>query len=87
MLVRNTFFLAVLGVIGCTDACAQAVWQADVQIQTLTVTAARGSIRPVRPAPLPRVAPPDPVASLPTAIPSDALDINVTVFSNNDDDA
>jgi Domain of unknown function DUF11 len=87
MLVKYSALFAVLCVLFCGNAFAQAVWQADVQIQSFTVTAASGMIKIPRPVPLPRTGIPGPGPNAPPPIPSNALDVNVTVLSNNDDDA
>lgn len=87
MLVRITLVIVVLSVLGFTDASAQAVWQADVQIQSLTATAARTPLKTLRPAIQPRTGAPVLGAAVPQPLTSDALDVSVVVFSNNDDDA
>jgi hypothetical protein len=87
MLVKCSFAFALLGVISVTNASAQAVWQADVKIQSLAVTAARTPLKTPRPVIQPRVVAPAPGATLPQPLPSDALEINVVVHSDNDDDA
>jgi hypothetical protein len=68
-------------------AAAQAVGQADVMIQSLTVSRMRP--RPTMPATLPRVPAPElPVATpTPVTLAAAGLAIQVTVFSHNDDDA
>lgn len=87
MLVRSALVFLALGIFACTNASAQAVWQADVQIQSLVVTAPRTSLKTTRPVTQPRIVAPVPGATLPQPLPSDALEISVVVLSNNDDDA
>jgi hypothetical protein len=86
MLTKSMTILVALGALVSIRAEAQAVGQADVQIQSLTVTPARSLRAPGRTLPT-RIAPPGGIVG-PTPLPaSDSLDINVVVFSWNDDDA
>lgn len=55
MLEKCLFAFAFLAVLGVTNASAQAVWQADVKIQSLAVTAARTQLKTPRPVIQPRV--------------------------------
>ena len=87
-----TVALSVLGLVGVSTgpALAQAVGQADVQIQSLSVVKrlviGNQPIRPVAVKTLSTT--PTRNAQLPNQIPAtDQLDIQVVVFSNNDDDA
>ncbi|MGE0551855.1 MAG: hypothetical protein AB7R55_00365 [Gemmatimonadales bacterium] len=76
--------VATLLVAGPQLASAQAVSQADVQIQALTV-ARRAS--PSGVATATRAVPRARGSTGATLAPVDAIDVTVTVFSNNDDDA
>ena len=85
MVVKSMVVVLGLGGLLSVRAEAQAVWQADVQIQSLTVTPGRTLASPTRTLPG-RVA--APAGGGRTALPaSEALDVQVVVFSNNDDDA
>ena len=85
---QATLAAAVLIGIWNAPLGAQAVGQADVMIQSLTVSRTRS--RPTIQAPISRPPTPDlsPVRPAPTlAVPDAGLAIQVTVFSHNDDDA
>ena len=74
---------------GVTNAAAQAVGQADVQIQSLTVNftpTVAGRVKPI-PRPISPVMPPSRFAPAAAAPAGGSLVAQVVVFSNNDDDA
>ena len=88
MLTKSMVTLVVIGGLVSTRAAGQAVGQADVMIQSLTVAPARSLPQMRQPIPGRLARQPGGTAVAPAPLPvGDALDIQVVVFSNNDDDA
>lgn len=86
MLTKSPFILVALCALFSPRVDAQAVGQADVSIQSLTVTASRTPAKIAQALPG-RVMPPSGSVAPTPLPPSAALDVNVVVFSHWDDDA
>jgi len=87
--IRIAAITALLGVSATASARAQAVAQADVVLQTMSVVRRPAKVLPVRPTRPPLGDPRTPALTpvpAPAPAPTD-IDVQVTVFSYHDDDA